>query len=65
MADEDTVVSYVGVKILKCIFFGLVFLAPLGLERSRNDDFMTLTPGKDKYNDKDLTKIDHDNDHNI
>ena len=39
MAGEDTVVSYVGVKILKCIFFG--FLAPLGLERSRNYDFMT------------------------
>ena len=39
-----TVVSYVGgrafwVKILNCIF--LVPLAPLGLERSRNDDFMT------------------------
>ena len=37
-------VSYVGgrtfrVKILNCIF--LVPLAPLGLERSRNDDFMT------------------------
>ena len=27
------------VKILNCIF--LVPLAPLGLERSRNDDFMT------------------------
>ena len=53
-------VSYVGVKILKCIF-----LVSLALERSRNDDFMTLTPGKDKYNDKDLTKIDYDNDHGI
>ena len=41
---KGTVVSYVGgrnfwVKILRCIF--LVSLAPLGIERSRNDDFMT------------------------
>ena len=44
LPERVTVVSYVGgrtfrVKILNCIF--LVPLAPLGLERSRNDDFMT------------------------
>ena len=44
IVGPHTVVSYVGgrtfrVKILNCIF--LVPLAPLGLERSRNDDFMT------------------------
>ena len=48
-AQTDTVVSYVGgrtfqVKILKRIF--LVSLAPLGLERSENNDFMT--PGAQK-----------------